>query len=281
MIDILQNVLTDMILGMINGIPGFINGLVVLAVGWILARIIGKLIAQVVDRLGMDAILDRLGMKENMESASITQSAGELIGLFFFWMIFLNFLLAALNVMGLQAAVQPLERFILFLPQILVALITFIAGLMLAQFLGRTVNAMLSSIGVEYHQTVASTVQTFVSLIVVIIVLQQLGMDVTLLTDLLTNIVTLIVAGIALAFALGGRVIARNVLSGHYAREMFMLGDWMELDGQAGTLEAIGTLNAEIAVEGERLVVPNVRLTEAAVKVNTNRPYQEANPADE
>lgn len=280
MIDILQNVLSDMILGLINSIPNIITGLVVLAVGWILARVIGKVIGQLVDKLGMDAILDRLGMRENMESAEITQSAGELIGLFFFWMIFLNFLLAALNVIGLQAAVEPLERFILFLPQILVALITFIAGLMLAQFLGRTVNAMLASMGVDAHKSLASVLQTFVSLIVIIIVLQQLGMDVTLLTNLLTNIVTLLVAGIALAFALGGRMIARNVLSGHYAREMFMLGDWIEVDGQSGTLEAIGTLNAEIAVQGERLVVPNVRLTEEAVKVNAGRNYSDK-PAPE
>jgi small-conductance mechanosensitive channel len=81
---------------------------------------------------------------------------------------------------------------------------------------------------------------------------------------LLTNLVTLMVGGLALAFGLGGRDVARNVLAGFYAREQFATGDTLLIDGEEGTLEGIGTLNTEIHVDEVRLIVPNTRLTEAA-----------------
>jgi hypothetical protein len=58
-----------------------------------------------------------------------------------------------------------------------------------------------------------------------------------------------------------------NVLAGYYARDQFAPGDSLVVDGEVGTLEAIGTVSARIAISEEILIVPNIRLTEGRIRV--------------
>ena len=74
-------------------------------------------------------------------------------------------------------------------------------------------------------------------------------------------------AGFALALGLGGRDIARNVLASYYIREQYKLGEKIIVDGQEGTLDAVGAVNSEISVENGRIIVPNTHLTESATKI--------------
>ncbi len=60
---------------------------------------------------------------------------------------------------------------------------------------------------------------------------------------------------------------ARSVLAGYYARETYELGGRVVIEEVEGTLEAIGTLNAEVSVGEDRLVIPNSRLTGGIVRV--------------
>ena len=123
----------------------------------------------------------------------------------------------------------------------------------------------MNGMGVEFHQEVGQGVNVLLIIMIVIVVLEQLGINASIMANIFTNVITLAVAGLALAFALGGRDVTRNVLAGFYAREQYKMGDQVVIDGEAGTLEAIGTLNAEIQMEGKRLIVPNTVLTETAV----------------
>ena len=145
-------------------------------------------------------------------------------------------------------------------------LVTLILGSLLVQFVSRAVQGALAGMGIDFHQALGSIVRILLMAIVVIIVIEQVGLDVTLLTNLFTSVLTIVVAGLALAFGLGGREVARNVLAGFYARELFAVGDVVVIDEVEGTLEGISTLNAEIRVGEDRVTIPNTRLTDAMVR---------------
>lgn len=103
--------------------------------------------------------------------------------------------------------------------------------------------------------------------IVLIVTVDHLGFDVTLLVNLFTALMTIVVAGLVLAFSWGGRDVARNVLAGYYVRESFRLGDRLVVDGHAGRLEEIGTISPRLVTESGAVVVPNSRWVEASVEV--------------
>ena len=152
-------------------------------------------------------------------------------------------------------------------PRLLTALVILLAGWLLAQFLAKTAQAAMKRMGVEFHQEVGQAVNVLLLIMVVIVVLEQLGINASVVSRIFTNVITLVVAGLALAFGLGGRDVARSVLAGYYAREQFVPGGRVVIGGEEGVLEAIGPLNTEIRLGSERLLVPNTTLTETAVKI--------------
>ncbi|MBC8509175.1 MAG: mechanosensitive ion channel [Chloroflexi bacterium] len=202
----------------------------------------------------------------------LTRPASELIALLIFWLVFLNFLMMALEKLGWSVAIVPLQSFIGYLPNILAAILILVIGALLAQMLSQAVQAAVAGMGVDFHEGIGKTVQGLLLVFTVVLAVEQLGLDITLLTNTLTNLITILVAGLALAFALGGHQIARNVLAGYYAREQFVLGEELTIDGERGTLEAIGTLSAEINTPEGCVVIPNTRLTEGQVKINNEQP---------
>ena len=263
----IQNAFNNMVANAIDYVPRLITALIILLAGWLLAKFIATVVERLGEKLRLESLLERTGIKAGLDKAQINLSGTQLLGKLLYWMIFLNFILIALESLGLNAAVEPLRNLIAFLPRLLAALITLTAGVLLAQFLGKAAQAAMSSMGVEFHQEVGQGVNVLLIIMIMIVVLEQLGINASIMTNILTNVITIIVAGAALAFGLGGRDVARRVLAGYYAREQFEMGDLVIIDGEEGILEAIGTLNSEIRTGNERLIIPNTVLTDTAVKV--------------
>jgi small-conductance mechanosensitive channel len=136
---------------------------------------------------------------------------------------------------------------------------------MLAQIIGRGAQAAMASMGVDFHAQIGQAVRIVLLIATVIIAVQQLGIDLSLFSTALINLVTIAAAGMVLAFALGGQTVVRNILAGYYAKELFTPGDRMVIDGQSGVLEAIGTINTEISMGPDRLILPNTQLIEKSV----------------
>lgn len=266
-LEIIRSAFNNIIVNLIEFGPKLLTSLLILALGWLVGRIIGNVLRRLADRIGLEGILERTGVRAGLNKSEIKASGGELLAKFVFWIVFLNFLLIALENMGLNEAVQPLRDFVAFLPRILVALITLTAGMLLAQFLGKAAQAAMRGMGVEFHEQVGQGVNVLLIVMVVIVVLEQLGIDAQILVTIFTSVIVIVVGGIGLAFGLGGRDVARNVLAGYYAREQYRAGDVVVVNGREGVLEGIGTMNAEIRIGDDVLIVPNTRLTATAVTI--------------
>lgn len=265
-IDALQGTVIGMVTGIGEFIPRLIIGLVLILVGWLIARFVRTILLRFSDRVGVDSAIERIGITELLEQIGVTSSPSSLISTFFFWMLWLNFLLEGFKAMGLQEVVQPLEGLIDFFPQGIAALLIFVLGFMFANFIGNTVDGATESIGIDFHNTLGNMARFLILSMVVVIVMEQVGLDVQIVTQILTNTILIIILGLAIAFGLGGKSVAQNVLAGFYAREMYVPGDTIVVDDAEGILEGIGTLNSELRVGKDRITVPNTRLTESTVR---------------
>ena len=262
----LQTTLSDMIQGTISFIPLLIIGFIIVFVGYVIARILRTVITRLTKRIGLDDILERAGMTSKLRAIGMSQTPSEIVASLVYYVIMLNFLLAAFRSMGMSDAVEPLVRIIEFIPTAIAGLITFVIGVLLAQFLGNMVSSTLDSIGIDFHQVMGSLVQGLVITIVAVVVMEQIGLEASILTTIISSVVIVIIAGLALAFGLGGQSVTKNVLAGFYSRELFSTGDVVIIDGEEGVLEGIGTLNAEIRMGADRMTIPNTRLTEGSIR---------------
>lgn len=266
-LDVIRSTLTNLLLGVLSFVPKLIVSILILILGHFLSKFFGRLVKQVAERVGLDKMVERSGLAGGLKQANIQNTASGLLGQFVYWLIFLNFLVMALEYLGIAAAVEQLRTLIAYLPLLLSALFVFLAGALVAQFLGRASQAAVASMGIEFHQAIGGAVRGLVLIMAVIISIQRLGVDVTILQESFITLLAIIMAGLALAFGLGGRDVARNVLAGYYARDVYRIGENLTIDGQRGVLIGIGPLNSEIELSTGRLVVPNTRLTDHTVLV--------------
>lgn len=145
--EIIQNAFSNMVTNAINYMPRLITALLILLAGWLLAKLIATLAQRLGEKLRLEDLLERTGIRAGLEKAQINRTGTQLLGALLYWIIFLNFILIALESLGLNAAVEPLRDLIAFLPRLLAAFATLTAGVLLAQFLGKAAQAAMSGWG--------------------------------------------------------------------------------------------------------------------------------------
>lgn len=264
-ITILKATILDFIGDVAGFLPKLITGLVFILIGWIISRIIRGIIVSVSERVGVNGIFENAGLTNGLKKMNVGMSPSQLIGAILYWVIFLNFLLAGLDAMGLEGATRPLEQLITSIPAIIAGLVFFVLGTMLAQFVGKAVSGGAAGAGVEFHESLGNIVRMLIMAGVSIIAIQQMGLPADVLQELFVTLIAIATVGLAIAFGLGGRSVARNVLAGFYARDLFSPGEVVSIDGHEGELEGIGTLNSEVRVGDSLMTIPNIRLTEGTV----------------
>jgi small-conductance mechanosensitive channel len=264
-LEIITSALTEMLNRVAAFLPNLIGALFVLLVGGLLAWLAQRVARRVLARLGFDHLAERVGVTDALSRAGVTMPASHLVGRAIYWLMLLTFLMIATESLGLTAAATALQALVAYLPRVLGAAIVLVGGALLGQFLGKATQALAAGSGVEFHATLGHAVQYTVLTMAVILSVDQLGLNMTLLNDVLSNLLTVAGAGLALTFALGSREAVRNLLAGFYAKDLFEIGQEVELDGYAGTLEAIGPLKSVIVATEGSITVPNSALMDERV----------------
>ena len=265
--NILTSALQRLAAKLIESIPAIITILLILIIGWGVARLIAGLVRRFVKRAGLDKAFNNTGFAQELDKILPGRTLTDIAASVIFWLLWFYIILSALTGSGLNLETTPFADILSFLPHLFAAFLILVGGVLLAQFIGRWVQVGVAATGVEYHETFGKGARLLLIGLAIITAIEELGIDLTPLTNALTNILTIFVAGLALAFGMGARDTVRNILAGYYAREDFSLGDQVEIDGKSGTLNAIGTVNAEITLSDGHLVIPNSNLTDTVVKV--------------
>ncbi len=100
---------------------------------------------------------------------------------------------------------------------------------------------------------------------VVVVTLEQLGVDTQILITVITVTVAAITAGMGLAFALGSRDIVTAILAGHYLRQSLPEGEVVEVDGRRGVVEEIGPISTTFREGANKWSIPNRRLMDEVI----------------
>ena len=193
-------------------IPEFLMALVIVAVGYVIAKVLGNIIGRVLHGAGLDQQLNRGGAGTFVQK--VTSSPSRLIGTVAFWAIFLGAVSLAISVLGINALTDFVAAVYSYLPNVIAALVIFVvAGLVaggvaaLAQrlFPDTTLGKIVSTAGPILVMTIA----TFM-------ILDQLKIAEDIVVITYAALLGAIALGTALAFGLGGRDVARQMLEGAY-----------------------------------------------------------------
>ncbi len=207
----------------IDNLPSGIGAILILLVGWAIAKLLKLLVPIVLAWLKFDVLSEKIGIKEFLRKGNVRYSASKLIGVFLYWIVMLFALAKAASVLDKRAAETISSWLYAAIPSILATIITatigiFIAnflsitatiGIFIANFLSNFVMTIMSNAGLSSATLVKRLIRVVGYIIVVIMVVEQLGFE-SIVNVLLLLLIGSVALGVAIAIGLGCKDIARQ-----------------------------------------------------------------------
>ena len=252
---------------MVGYLPNLIGAVLLLLLGWMLAR----LVRAAAGRLGnaVNRLLGRLMRRGSLTRFRLSPRALKLIGNAAFWLVILFFITAATRVAQLDAFSSWLDRILAYLPTLLAGALIILAGYLVSALVRDLVAATLGSAGLAQNELFAAVAQGATFLTAVVIGIDQIGIDVTILITLIAIAVGAMLAGLSLAFALGSRDFVSNLIGAHYLQQYLQPGQTARIGEIEGEVLELTPTSVVLATAAGRTAIPAKLFNEAATVVMT------------
>ena len=198
-------------------IPALFGAAIVLAIGWIIAGMISKVLERVLLSLRFEAAATRIGVSAPLQRAfgtEFTMTHG--LSLMTKWFVRLIFVQAAANILAMPQVTAIINSIVLFIPNLFVALVIIVVGALSAEAVGRLVAASVTRTGVSNPKLFSLIARYAVLGFTAIAAVNQLGIATNLLNVLFTGLVGSITLALGLAFGLGGQGVAQDMTRSWY-----------------------------------------------------------------
>jgi hypothetical protein len=182
-------------------VPKLVAFLVILLVGWIIAKVLAKAINAVLERVGFDRAVERGGVKKALERSKY--DASDVVAKLVYYALVLFVLQAAFGVFGPNPISNLLTQVITFLPSLIVAIIIVVVAAAIAAAVRELINGTLG--GLSYGKLLGTIAGVFILGLGIIAALNQVGIATTVTTPIL--IAVLATVGGVLVVGVGGGLI--------------------------------------------------------------------------
>lgn len=180
----------------VEGIPSLVGAIIVMIIGVFVAVVLGHLLRVLLEKSGLDDLIRKVRLTQEVGHTNVPAIAGEILR----WYIIIIFLQAAVSLINLGTLSDLLNRFVLWLPNLIVAIVMILVGLAVAHYIEIKIVEHTKLKGVR---TSGKLLKTVVVMIVVILAINQIGVDVSLLENILLIIIGALAVGVAVAMGIG------------------------------------------------------------------------------
>ena len=220
--------LQDALSMFLSYIPQLIGAIVILIVGYVIARALQAVVGRVLQGIGFDRWMERGGIKQFFDRAETNQTPASILGALVFWFVFIIAITMAADALGIPQVSVVLAQLIAYIPSIIAAILILILAALLANFISGIVRGATGS------DVLSSIARYAIIVYAVFAALTQLGVAVQLTANTFLIVLGAVALAAALAFGIGGREVARDVLEKAYHRSDEVTADSA---GQAGSAD--------------------------------------------
>lgn len=194
-------------------IPAIAGAIVILVVGWLIAKLAEAVVVRVLKAVQLDSASDKAGITNVLAQGEIKMTLSELIGAVIYWLVILVVIATALGTLNLNVAADLVSKLVEYVPNILAAIFILIVGAFLANFVATIVKTSASNAGIGNAKLLAKIAQTILVIFAIVIAIEQLKIASALIVLAVNIILISIGLGLALAFGLGCKDIAAKFVS--------------------------------------------------------------------
>ena len=214
-------------------LPALVGAIVILIIGYFIAKVVQKLLSAVLTRAGLDRNL--LSGRTGEWVQKVAASPSRLIGRIAFWAIFLAFVSIAASALGIEAVSAFVAAVWSYLPNVIAAFAIFLVAGAISAGVATLATRLMGD--TPTGRVIATAAPILVMTIATFMILEQLKIAHDIVVTTYTLLLGAIALGAALAFGLGGRDVAARMLEGAYQKGQEQK-DQVRRDVQQGREEA-------------------------------------------
>ena len=261
---------------MLAVIPALLKAGIILLVGWLLAKVVAKVIRRLLGAIGVDRLAERLMQIEFFQQSKINLVPSIIISRIVYYFIIIVFVMAAVEAMGLTMISQLLQDFIAYIPNGLTAFAILVLGIFVADAVKKVLVSACLSLGIASGNLIANVVFYFILLNILLIALRQAQLQ----TEFMEDNISIMLAGVAGAFAIGyglaSRDIMSNLLAAFYNRGKIKIGDEVSVGSMRGEVVSLNNNELILRAEESEYIIPFRMVFSEGVEIHSRR---ESGPA--
>ena len=214
-----QGVMTSAVAALalfLSAIPKIIGFLVILIIGWIIASLIAKAVASLLRAVKFNDLAQRSGFSGFVRNMGIQTDASGVLATIAKWFVRLIVLVVAFDALGLPAVSEVLQQFLAWIPNLVVAMVVLVIGGLAANALASLVRGATAQAGFGNPELLANVARITVWGFAIVVAVNQVGIATTLVNTLFMGLIGALALALGLAFGLGGRDTAAEVVRGWY-----------------------------------------------------------------
>lgn len=235
-------------------LPQLAGGLAVLFVGWVIARLARGLTRKLLG--SVDRFSGYVGINKLFPKGHVSDAAAQIIANIVFWVIILFFTTSATSLLGLTMFSGWLDRLIAHLPNILSGALIIAAGVVFGNLANDATQTAARNVSPRQRILLGRSAQALTLVTMVVIGMDQIGIDITLLITVIAVVVGATLGGLSIAFSLGSRTLVSNLIGARYLSNDYRVGETIRVGEMEGTIVEISTIAVVLDTEEGRLVVP-------------------------
>lgn len=197
---------------LVNFLPSFLGALLVFLAGWIIAVTMGRLGEKMMKTARVDKAAEKIGFNCKSNCTGIKIGISEFFGGLIKWFLVLVFLMAATDILNLTQVTEFLNKIILYIPNVVVAVVILSVVVLIGNFVYGVVKGSTKAAGVMSATLLAVISKWAIIIFGVFAALIQLGIASSLVSTIFIGIVAMLSLAGGLAFGLGGKDEARMIL---------------------------------------------------------------------
>ena len=247
--------------------PNIIGALVVLIIGWLITKLVVRVIKKILKLAQTEKLDKKINEIEVVEGKQLNFNTVKVVSKVVKYLMYIIIFVTASDIMGLDIITDQINNLLFYLPKLFAALIIFIVGLLLANFVKNGLKSLFESMDLSGGKMISQVVFFLMLTFISITALNQAGIDTEIITNNINMIIAAFLLAFAIAFGLGAREVVGKLLKTFYARKTFEVGQNIIFQNENYTVESVENISVILKNSKGKLIVPIDDLVENQVQM--------------
>lgn len=200
-------------------LPKLIVAVIILVAGWLFAKMFRLAVVKGLKAINFNVLTERAGIDDFLQQGGIRTDTSGILGLLVYWLVILAALMIAFNSMNLAHVTELIGRVALFIPKVIVGVLILAFGAYFSRFIDNTITTYGKNVGLEDVEILGRLARYAIMVFVVLIALEQVEVATEFVRQSFLIILAGVVLALAIAFGLGGRQWAEDLLEKWWPRK--------------------------------------------------------------